>query len=221
MGRFLDRHHGSGLCSLVEQKQNQPKAKGKCFLSSSHEQMCRQGPSWQCQSSQTLRFGKNILEICCASDRPVYPRLKMAIHENAECQGQRKAGQMNGWFTTSPRAIWLLENWRRHSEMKSLLRFNNKTWSRRTKVCRGKLWCSWVRQCIYIPDNVVVTCPLSLPHSLFSFFLPFFFPFFLSSFLPFFLFLSLSASLPSSLPFCLSFLQLPILISKSFNSKST
>ena len=165
--------------------------------------MCRQGPSWQCQSSQTLWFGKNILEICCASDRPVYPRLKMAIHENAECQGQRKAGQMNGWFTTSPRAIWLVENWRRHSEMKSLFRFNNKTWSRRTKVCRGKLWCSWEAVHIHpwqcggnMPTQPAPLAFLFHPSFLLSFLSSFFFPFLLP-FLPPSLSVFLSYNCPS------------------------
>lgn len=136
-------------------------------------------------------------------------------------QNVRGRGKLGRWTDDLPRLQepcgWLKtgEDAVRWSHCSGL---TTKLGSRRTKVCKGKLWCSWVRQCTCVPDKVAATCPLHLPHtllfclpalssSLSSFLLSsFFFPFLLSS---------------SSLPLCLSFLQLPILISKSFNSKST
>lgn len=116
-------------------------------------------------SPTILWFGTSILEAFCARGHPVSPMLNRATQENTKCEGQREAGQLKGQFTRSPSAIWLVdwklkEGWWGEA---TVCHGRAKLENGRTKVCRGKVCCSWVRQCTHITDKVAVACPVNLP----------------------------------------------------------
>lgn len=142
---------GLGSCSLIEQRQSQLKAKGRCHLSSSHGQIDRDH-----LDNASIQFGTSILEASCTHALPVYARLKMAPHENTEN------------IHLVPRVIQLVGSWRRSHEKKPLFRSDNTAWKEKNQGWQreGRLLLGEVRQRTHGPLQATAACPPNLPNEI-------------------------------------------------------
>lgn len=158
---FLDRHHGSRLLQARRTKINSTQAEWWCCLSSSYEQTCQQGPLWQCQHLWALVRDKHPWSFVCQWPCCLCQAKRRHLWR---FKGQREAGQVNGKYMRSPKPFDWLEGGREAMRSNHISSWTPKPGRRRTKVCTGKMSCSWDQggQCVQGDSSRLPTHPATL-----------------------------------------------------------